>query len=99
METKTLEALRESIQKWESRANGNFLAPSPSHCPLCTLFYFDAYCKGCPVMERTGKDCCLGTPCETYQDAADSEGMHLLISAAQEEVLFLKSLLPKDASK
>lgn len=73
MHPKTLEALKESIAKWEK----NLLAPEPddvktasTECPLCTLFFWVAdvsmVCNGCPIKNATGQRQCAQTP---YREA------------------------------
>jgi len=87
--------------KWDERN-----APGRSGCPLCTEFYppFPAKpCVGCPVSRKTGYDGCYGTP---YQEAryawdqvlasrGDKLDMDNWKARAQEEINFLRSLLPK----
>jgi hypothetical protein len=105
MDALTLEALKASIAKWER----NVAAVTPDDvelgymaCPLCTLFWDDD-CKGCPVAMKTGKVECDSTP---YYDAYWAFNNWILLgsssvageafrSAAQDEVDFLKSLLPE----
>lgn len=93
MDEVTLTALKESIEKWEKRAAGehseraNILS-----CPLCVLYHEDCRddgkpCEGCPVLAKTGRDCCHGTP---YYDYWHNN----TIENAQRELDFLKSLLP-----
>lgn len=113
MEAKTLEALNESIAKWEANAKAD--APEDyltgvGDCPLCQLFNstattYGTACRGCPVMDSTGEDCCNGTPYDaasflhriwrrngTRKARADAR------EAAVSEVEFLKSLLPETAT-
>ena len=82
---------------------------SPKDCPLCQLFFANGACKGCPIMSRSGYTCCAETPYENAEDIhstwedeyyfnAESDKELALArkarQAAQEEVEFLKSLLP-----
>lgn len=109
MDKKTLKALKDSIAKWER--NTQAITPygasiSADDCPLCDLFFRDRggpySCRGCPVAECTGRAICNGTP---YEDAVrarrawtymkDEQSREVFVKAAQEEVDFLKSLLPK----
>ncbi|WP_372570391.1 hypothetical protein [Ruegeria jejuensis] len=96
MDKRTLEALKASIEKWEKNAtverNTEALVGAIS-CPLCKLF-MDSCCRGCPVMERTGKPACDDTP---YDDAVEALDVFLpaFHEAARAEVEFLKSLLPE----
>lgn len=100
-------ALEKSIQHWERLASGKRQLneePGVVGCALCALFWksgdYSIRCDGCPVRERTGFDCCRGTP---YVDVAkfwDSEDPELLDTdefreLAKAELEFLKSLLPK----
>jgi hypothetical protein len=93
MDAETLEALNTSIAKWKDRAKGNYAPAIPENCALCTLFYHHG-CRDCPVSERTGDDCCSGTPLDGYGDADDQHRMKI----AAREVEFLKSLLPDSTS-
>lgn len=102
MDKKTIRALRASIRKWERNAKvkhpDKYLLDSDD-CPLCGLF-FHHDCEGCPVMQKTGRPNCGGTPyikaniaCSNWEwQAGPMEEAH---AAAQEEVAFLKSLLPE----
>ena len=112
MTPETLEALKASIATWERNA----VAETPDdYCmgsenfPLCDMF-IGANCIGCPVLDRTGKTGCHGTPyyradeaqndwldgtCYAEDGKAEAERQHALHCAA-EEVAFLKSLLPPE---
>lgn len=78
-------------------------------CDLCKMFNKfahgspDTRCFGCPVFEKTGSRFCYCTPFEEAQDIADriyefEEPLDTAIfkEAAQKELEFLKSLIPKD---
>lgn len=106
MNEETIKALRGSIKKWKSIVAGTGKDEGVSNCPLCKLF-FHKDCEGCPVKEKTGEECCIGSPYEEYDDAAD-EGIfeenvwnfrdatpEELTKLAQAELDFLISLLPK----
>jgi hypothetical protein len=121
MKSETLEALQKSIIKWEKRADGCY-SDTNDYCPLCELFnphrikadYSD--CRGCPVMESTGKEFCHDTPyiewykfneeLEEYDTLEELEDISKyseeikrikdeFAGAAEQEVRFLKSLLPE----
>jgi hypothetical protein len=107
MEAKTLEALKASIAKWEKNAVAKTAKEYRigwENCPLCLLF-IDDHCAGCPI-EKVGSKGCLGTP---YDEAEEIHEMWLKKSGsialaksataiAIDEVAFLKSLLPSEAS-
>jgi hypothetical protein len=86
MKSKTLAALKKSIVIWSDRANG---LDVDKGCPLCKLF---PDCIDCPVMLKTGKPSCSGTP--FYKWAAKPTAAN-----AKKELDFLKSLLPKKRRK
>lgn len=103
MDAKTLAALRQSIEKWERNA----VAETPEDftkgfgsCPLCQLFW-ESDCVGCPVRDRTGYWCCLGSPYdeEAHEDwlsaPSDTALRDEAHAAARAEVEFLRSLLPE----
>lgn len=83
MNDETLKALKASIRKWERIVKGGM----EGDCPLCKMFRdrdIEDDCDGCPVMEKTNRPFCRGTP---YWDD-DSPAQ------AKAELDFLKSLLP-----
>ena len=92
MPAATLKALRGSIRKWEGIVAGTEEDYGEDNCPLCKLF-LKKDCEGCPVSARTGKGSCFGTP---YRDTLRAFGKEAYDTAAQAEVDFLKSLLPRD---
>lgn len=103
MNVETLEALKASISAWEGKLaeeNPENIRTGATACPLCRLFYYYD-CRGCPVKEKTGKPLCSGTP----YNAASNARLDWLLEvvtrkdfqlAAQAEIDFLKSLLPKE---
>lgn len=103
MDAKTLEALNASIAKWERNAvaeTSNAYLISKYDCPLCALFYND-FCEGCPVFERTGETRCDATPYvqaverrRKWIDTGDKRHVYATHTAARKEAAFLKSLLP-----
>lgn len=97
MTEKALQALKESIEHWEKNVNDPDNATlGLKHCSLCVTFFYHKTqverCIGCPVHEKTGKPYCANTP---YTVAAELEGRDGFVEAAQEELDYLKSLLPK----
>jgi hypothetical protein len=101
------EALDASIAKWEKNASvlcSNKVLIGAEDCPLCLLFNNDETdegecCIGCPVYEKTGKVGCKDTPYYLAQIAFvdwsildKNEDYELFITAARDEVTFLKSL-------
>lgn len=92
-----MNALEESIKKWESIASGeNKEFPSTSNCALCYEYKdkFTDSCFRCPVYKRTKKNGCINTPYSNAIEARDIFGPHSTkyLAAAQLEVEFLKSL-------
>lgn len=104
MNTKTLKALRGSIEKWERIVDGIGEDDGPNNCPLCETFSMNGGdCCGCPVNGKS-KSGCRNTP---YQDwyihhKIQHEGSIFFRRVvcptckkiALKEVRFLKSLLP-----
>jgi hypothetical protein len=97
MDAKTLEALRGSIKKWEGIVAGTTMDLGPANCPLCQRFIDNDDCAGCPVAFRTGQDSCAGSPYDEWTAAEEANDSVRLARAAQAELDFLKSLLPKEA--
>jgi hypothetical protein len=99
VDAETLEALRGSIAKWEAIVKGTGKDMGPDNCALCRKFHGDFRvddedgCEGCPVMLRTGAPGCSDTPYERYDNMEDDDPRKAL--AAQQELDFLKSLLPE----
>lgn len=102
MSPETLEALRGSIAKWRAIVDGTGNDDSVHNCPLCQQFY-DKDCRGCPVYDRSGIRCCVGTPyvawCKLFGSDTLPAGKiaysHETKVAAQAELDFLISLLPE----
>lgn len=96
MDARTLEALKGSIKKWEGIALELKENHGTHDCPLCQLFH-GGRCEGCPVKERTGLDCCDGTPYWDYVRYADEYGTvsGYALAIADKELEFLRSLLPE----
>lgn len=108
MDAVTLDALRASIAKWRGIVLGTERDEGHHNCALCATFLNrdDArpggMCAGCPVMLRTGVARCDGSPYETAwvkHAGALTSGFAVTDAAraaAQDEVDFLRSLLPQD---
>lgn len=83
-------------------------------CSLCGMFNKhkslkdpapDTRCNGCPVFEHTGERFCKDTPFDQAQDIAgmvdefdEPLDTEMFKEAAQKELEFLESLLPKENS-
>lgn len=112
MDAKTLEALKKSIAHWEENVEAktpDTVSTSAVDCALCGLFVAHG-CRGCPVAEETGEIHCDGSPYDYAWEAnqkwrlsnsspEDEVVLHTSFrAAAQAEVDFLRSLLPREAS-
>jgi hypothetical protein len=99
MTKKTLTALKGSIAHWE-RMRDDVAAPhespGPDSCPLCHLYFGRSHCDiRCPIAAANHEHC-VGTPYQYAEDLHDPNGVSAAFrEAAQEEINFLKSLLPK----
>lgn len=109
MNAETLNALQGSIAKWEAIVAGTGSDKGWRNCPLCQLFNNpnedrEYTCGGCPVVAAVGATECEDTP---YYEWVDIFGMLELKEAntperqalAQQELDFLRSLLPADGAK
>lgn len=114
MTKRTLKALKGSIAKWETIVAGTGVDEGGENCPLCKMFVLNPAresCEGCPVMNRTGRDDCVGSPYisewhrlnpwPTDEDGCEAWSRKVENeqhrAAARAELDFLKSLLPPDA--
>lgn len=102
----TLTALKGSIEKWEDVRDRKIADKGPTNCPLCQLFFANPGCFGCPVAAASGDSCCDQTPYEewgVHQAHHDEHVQRVYCEEceehAQNEVDFLKSLLPKEDPK
>jgi hypothetical protein len=107
MDPRTLEALQASIAHWErnvAAVEPHEVSTGPGSCALCRMFFWEKdVCQGCPVATHPDNTGCRGTP---YSDAFKAWGLWLRQKAprqefriaAQAELDFLKSLLPKDTA-
>jgi hypothetical protein len=107
MDSITLRALRGSIEKWEKNLkqdNWRNVTTDVVSCPLCVMFLLnkrpgDNPCEGCPVFKKTGVSGCNTTPYTQvmmYKQTAEHDDTILDFErrAIQDEIDFLKSLLP-----
>lgn len=112
METKTTEAVNGGILKWEKIRDGEGKDDGPFNCPLCAEFRNETgvvgLCKNCPVMVKTGSYGCCNTPHAewvSHQEEEHSSSPYKTVQCptckdlAQQEVDFLKSLLPSEEPK
>ena len=100
MDSNTLQALQESIIKWEKNyANPLQATIGSMDCPLCQIFNAPGEyneCKGCPINDVTNNGC-HNTPYEDfYAEFTYSPIEYMLKILARQELEFLKSLLPKE---
>lgn len=100
MDSNTLQALQESIIKWEKNyANPLQAKIGSKDCPLCQIFNAPGEyneCKGCPINDVTNYGC-YNTPYEEfYYVFTYSPVESKLKILARKELEFLKSLLPKE---
>ena len=80
MDKLTLEALKDSIEKWRQIERGEMADMGITNCMLCQQYYSapncmlcqqyysapKGYCDGCPVSGKTGKRYCEGSPYEQW---------------------------------
>jgi len=113
MKAATLKALKGSIRKWELIVAGTVVDEGGANCPLCVEFAHTRgghkFCSGCPVFAYTGKPGCVDSPWELWATAdkprpgsilgINRKPIKKLVSLAQDELDFLKSLLPSAKQK
>ena len=110
MTAATFKALKGSIKKWVKIEAGTGVDEGPENCDLCKNFRkqgdrFVYTCHGCPVSQKTGRDFCFNTPYQTWDEhqrlyhycEVDKVHCPTCKRLAQEELAFLRSLLPKGA--
>ena len=104
MTTKTLKALNGTIKKWEKIVAGTGADEGSTNCPLCKFFVDLPFCYGCPIADFTKESGCFNTPWSKWlshqynrHDAKTELRVHCPTcrELAEEELRFLKSLLPK----
>ena len=103
MTNETLRALRGSIAKWQKILDGTGIDRCDLNCPLCEMYGTRPECGNCPVKRRVGTSGCVSTPWEGWSDhhylVHPTRGARVLCprckDLAQQELNFLKSLLPK----
>lgn len=102
MDHKTLQALKESIVKWDRNAEATCASDAHVYgdtCALCTVHYMDN-CSGCPVAEAVNDTECNNSPWEVAIDEYLAWKCHdrhapAFRAAAKAEADFLRSLLPE----
>jgi hypothetical protein len=100
--------LKESIEHWTRMSTGNRLPKEEAlagDCALCRRYNtiplatdsINKCCIGCPVMAKTGRQFCSTTPYGRASAFGDAYGYDSdeFKAAAEEELTFLKSLLPQ----
>lgn len=100
MTATTLKLLKRAIAHWRRMANGKSKRgelPEGEQCALCERFNVAGGCGGCPVKEATGENLCGDTPYHVAWTAFKCHGKRSAAfkAAAQKELEFLQSLLPK----
>ncbi len=99
---KEIEALRQSIKKWENIVYHNAIDGHASDCKLCQLFMIidKNTCPDCPIMKKTGKHRCKGSPYENwinYLEEKQSDEYKIIDDHSRElaidELFFLIDLL------
>lgn len=104
MKSQTLKALKASIAHWRRMATGKASRterPQSDSCALCGLFINrPSFCRGCPVAEKAKAVGCNNTPFNDAYFAWKKFGKRSrqFKLAAQAELAFLESLLPKRKS-
>ena len=99
MDERTLKALHGSVRKWIKIYEGKEMDCGIHNCPLCAEFY-ENWCAGCPVKDKTRRIQCAGSPYRSFVRAerkylSHAMNEHLVQEAAAAEALFLISLLPE----
>ena len=101
MKPETLNALKQSILKWEKNAavkSWGDVKMAAGDCPLCQMFW-NRNCAGCPVRDQTGYWRCEYTPYDEARYSWLVEDLPAFKRAAKSEVEFLKSLLPAEGKQ
>jgi len=99
----TLEALNGSIKKWQDIVDGTGEDNGWRNCPLCVMFLDERSCDRCPISEAVDDTGCTGTPHEQWEEYQGEKEMVFPRAVfdttsqrlAEEELEFLKGLLPK----
>ena len=109
MDTKTLKALKGSIEKWKKIERSTRALDTIKNCPLCVLFYHNN-CKECPVSGKTTQTVCYGSPYIEWSEHISHIHIHFktvhrakdcptCLDLATKERKFLESLLPVKGEK
>lgn len=102
MDPETLEALKGSIAKWEGIVSGTMHDEGADNCALCQRFHAcfrtipGECCQGCPVNAVSGRGCDNTPYAHWGMMEIDRVSTDEHRDAAQAELDFLKSLLPKE---
>jgi len=68
-----LTAIKGSIEKWDKVSKRKTCGTTRANCPLCSLYFAENSCKGCPIYEKTGQEDCRGTPFKEYVEYSNLE--------------------------
>jgi len=94
-------ALKGSIKKWVKIVKGTGVDSGTDNCPLCDKFVNNAHnsfsCYGCPVLRKTDKTGCAGTPYPRFNSSStDGKAVNQLsVLAAVDMLRFLVKLKKK----
>lgn len=106
MNEKTIVAIKESIAHWDRLATGTQAEKEDifyRDCPLCAIFYLKpkSYCIGCPVMTKTGRSHCDGSPwpLASATNLVYGKNHPEFRDAAKLMATFLRSLLPEEGAE
>lgn len=78
-----------ALENGVNGVNGDVCGLNGRTCALCSVYgKYGNDCKGCPVMEKTGKRYCVGTPWEDIHHASQNA------ESCSKEIEFLVSLRP-----
>lgn len=94
MSTKSEEALDESIAHWHS-VKREYESCFRGDCALCDKYYSEDEeiyrCRGCPILIKTNKTNCKGTPYYEYNDNKEDVSESKRKRLAQDEIDFLQT--------
>lgn len=99
------EALLASIKHWEENLAAwvHLAKIRGNSCPLSNMTETSPECGvdcyKCPIPQETGRLACQGTPWKEVETAIRTNDETFFVIAAQREIAFLRSLLPREASE